>query len=51
MQAKILIFSSLVFVLSACKEDTPEDRARRMGLECINGYVFQTHTEHPMFGR
>lgn len=49
MKAKILIFALLGFILSACK-DSPEDRARRMGLECINGWVFQTHTEHPMFG-
>lgn len=47
MKAKILIFALLGFILSACK-DSPEDRARRMGLECINGWVFQTHTEYPL---
>lgn len=50
MKTKILIFSLLAFALSACKEDNPEDRARRMGLECINGWVFQTHTKYTMFG-
>lgn len=49
MKTKILVFTLLAFALSACK-DSPEDRARRMGLECINGWVFQTHTEYPMFG-
>ena len=50
MKTKILAFTLLAFALSACKEDRTEDRARRMGLECINGWVFQTHTEYPMFG-
>ena len=48
MKAKILIFALLGFILSACK-DSPEDRARRMGLECINGWVFQTDTDHHLF--
>lgn len=50
MKTKILIFTLLAFALSACKEDSPEDKARRMGLKCINGWVFQTHTEYPIFG-
>ena len=50
MKTKILAFTLLALALSACKEDSPENRARRMGLECINGWVFQTDTEYPMFG-
>ena len=49
MKAKIFIFTMLALALSACK-DNPDDRARKMGLECINGWVFQIHTEYPMFG-
>lgn len=49
MKTKILIFAFLALSLNACK-DNPEDRASRMGLECINGWVFQTHTEYPMLG-
>ena len=50
MKTKILIFALLGIILNACKEDSPEDRAKRMRLKCINGWVFQTHTEYPMFG-
>ena len=50
MKTKIIIFVLLGIILSACKEDIPEDRARRMGLECINGWVFHKHIEYPMFG-
>ena len=50
MKTKILAFTLLALALSACKEDSPEDRARRMGLECINGWVFHKHIEYPMFG-
>lgn len=50
MRAKILVFTLLAFALSACKEGSPEDKARRIGLKCINGWVFQTRTEYPIFG-
>ncbi len=50
MKTKILIFALLGIILNACKEDSPEDKASRMGLECINGWVFHKHTEYPMFG-
>lgn len=49
MKTKILIFALLGIILNACK-DSQEDRAKRMRLKCINGWVFQTHTEYPMFG-
>lgn len=49
MKTKILIFTLLALALSACNEDSPEDRARAMGLKCINGWVFHKHTEYPMF--
>lgn len=48
MKTKILIFTLLALALSACKEDTPEDKAKGMGLECINGWVFHKHTEYPL---
>ena len=47
MKTKILIFTLLALSLSACKDST-EDRASRMGLECINGWVFHKHTEYPL---
>lgn len=51
MKAKILIVALFSFALSACCDDrSPEARARAKGLECINGWVFQSHTEYPMFG-
>ena len=45
----LLTIALLAFTLSACKEDSPEDKARRQGLICINGWVFQSHTEYPLF--
>lgn len=51
MKTKILIFALLGFILSACKDSTHStDKAKGMGLECINGWVFHKHTEYPMFG-
>lgn len=49
MKTKILIFALLALTLSACN-DNPKDKAKGMGLECINGWVFHKHTEYPMFG-
>lgn len=50
MKTKILITALFVFVLSACCDDSsPENKARAKGLVCINGWVFQSHTEYPLF--
>lgn len=49
MKTKILIFTLLALALSACN-DSPKDKAKGMGLECINGWVFHKHIEYPMFG-
>lgn len=46
----LLTIALLAFTLSACKEDSPEDKAKRQGLVCINGWVFQSHTEYPLLG-
>ena len=52
MKTKLMLLL-FALTLGACKSDndTPEDRAKRMGLECINGWVFQIHYDHPFFGR
>lgn len=51
MKTKIFISAFLAFVLSACCDDrSPEAKAKAKGLECINGWVFQSHTEYPLFG-
>lgn len=47
MKTKILAFTLLALALSACKDSA--DKAKGMGLECINGWVFHKHTEYPMF--
>lgn len=44
----LLTIALLAFTLSACKEDSPENKAKRQGLVCINGWVFQSHTEYPL---
>ena len=44
MKTRIFIFTTLVFALSACC-DSSRDKAKAMGLVCINGKVFkQEHT-------
>ena len=45
----LLTIALLAFTLNACKDDSPEDKAKRQGLVCINGWVFQSHTEYPLF--
>lgn len=43
MKAKLLILSLstiyALFLIGCCKEET--DKAKRLGLICINGYVFR----------
>ena len=46
MKTKILAFTLLALALSACKDSA--DKAKAMGLECINGWVFHKHTEYPL---
>ena len=50
MKTKLMLLL-FALTLGACKSDndTPEDRAKRMGLECINGWVFQIHYRPPFF--
>lgn len=50
MKTKILAFTLLALALSACNDSTDEakDKAKGMGLECINGWVFHKHTEYPL---
>ena len=44
MKAKLLALSlSAIYALFliGCKEETSDEKARRLGLICINGYVFR----------
>lgn len=43
MKAKLLALSlsAICFIFIGCKEETGDYKAKRLGLICINGYVFR----------
>ena len=53
MKAKILILSlSAIYALFliGCKEETGDYKAKKLGLICINGYVFRERVESKFIG-
>lgn len=53
MKAKILILSlSAIYALFliGCKEETGDYKAKRLGLICINGYVFKETYKSSLMG-
>lgn len=49
MKAKLLVLSLsaiyALFLIGCCEKETGDDKAKRLGLICINGFVFREQVE------